>query len=297
MAGEVQDLEGLVQQLQEEAQSQALLARIQGSAALTPEQTAIVLDFFAPSSGLSRCDKDTTLEATLQRLAAASCNMRIIALVAHELRGARQGSSARTDAGRAAEIDHNSSSGIGQHGAAKHALKAAESAVLTEATSAVRALEANDSPAHKVPHASAADAQGSDAALFPPREDSCALAAVAHGGNALAEPLQAVLACLEDSSEAGPPNMTWHAEHFTAVLKSVRDMAWLEMEKAVLAAAAGMHGELVTLPNGLLAILEAMTSVAPVCSSRASKRSVTALLESLSVPDTEDQDLVSGAAC
>ena len=276
-----------MQQLQEEAQSQALLTRIQGSAALTPEQAAIVLDCFAPGSGLSRHDEDTTLEATLQRLAAASCSMRTIALVAHELRGARQGSPAQTEAGRAEETDHNSSSGIGQHGAATHALSAAKAAVSAEATSAVRALSADDSPAQDVPLASAADAQGSDAALVSPREDSCALAPVAHGGKVLAEPLQAVLACLEEGGNLELPSMPWHLEHFTAALKSSRDLAWLEMEEAVLAAAAGMHGKLVTLPNSLLAILEAMASVAPVRGSRASKRSATALLQSQSCFDTE----------
>ena len=286
VTGEVQDLEGLVQQLQEEAQSQALLARIQGSAALTPEQTAIVLGFFAPGSGLSGHDEDTALKATLQRLAAASCNMRTIALVAHELRGARQGSSAQTEAGRTTKIDQNMSSGIDQHGAAMHALSAAKDAAAAQVTSAVRALTADDNPAQEELRTSASDAQGSNAALLFPRDASCALTAVAHGGNAVAEPLQAVLACLEDSDDAGLPNMPWHSEHLTATLKSLRDMAWLEMEKAVLAAAAGMHGELVTLPSGLLAILNAMASVAPVRGSRASGRSATALLESLSVPDT-----------
>ena len=262
-----------MQQLKQEAQSQALHTRIQGSAALTPEQAAIVLDCSAPGSGLSRHDEDTALEATLQRLAAASCSMRTIALVAHGLSGVCKGSSAHTEAGRAKEIDHNNGSGIGQHGAATHALSAAKAAVSAQITSAVRALAAADSPAQEMPHTSAADAQGSNAALVSPREDSCALAAVAHGGNALAQPVQAVLACLEDSDEAGLPHMPWHAEHFTATLKSVRDMAWLEMEKAVLAAAAGMRGKVVTLPSGLLAILEALASTAPVGGSRASKRS------------------------
>ena len=278
VAGEVQNLEGLVQQLQQEEQSQALLMRIKGSATLTAEQTAIILDFVAPGSGLSRCDEDTTPVATLQRLAASSCNIRTIALVAHELRGARQGSSAQTEAGRTTMIDQNTSSGIDQHGAAMHALSAAKDAAAAQVTSAVQALTADDNPAQEELRTSASDAQGSNAALLSPKGASCALTAVAHGGNAVAEPLQAVLAYLEDSNEAEPPKMPWHSEHFAATLKSVRDMAWLEMEGAVLAAAAGMHGELVTLPSSLLAVLEAMASIAPVHGSRASKRSAAVLL-------------------
>ena len=264
-----------------------MLTRVQGSAALTPEQAAIVLGFFVPCSGLSRRDEDNALTAMLQRLVVASCSMRTIAFVAHELRGARQGSSAHTEAGRAAKTDYNNSSGIGQHGAAKHALSAAKAAVSAEITSVVRALSADDSSAQEVPHASAASAQGSDVALPSLRKDFCALTAGQHSGKALAQPLQAALACLEDSNEAELPSMPWHTEHFPATLKSVRDMAWLEMEKAVLAAAAGMHGKLVTLPSGLLATLEAMASVAPVRGSRASIRSLLLrLADSMSgVPD------------
>ena len=226
--------------LQQEADSQSLLARIQQSANLTTEQAAIVLEALRP--GATPGQAAPSLPATLQRLVAASCKLQAVALVAFEL-----GSRAQQHCGAVsseAAASHDTSLPDKAHGAAAtQALQAATEAV-TGVTVAGVAL-ANDST-------TATKASGSS-----------------HAGDPLcvARPVHAVVSCLESSTDGGQTDVPWTREDFRTALASARDQTWAHLAEATMAVAASRSSDTSFNP-ATLALLDAMASIAPVhCSS------------------------------
>lgn len=244
-----QDLKWLRQQLQQEENSHGLIARIQESAALTSQQSSIVLEALAANAQHSRAAEigrtAPSLTATLQRLAAESCHLQTLALVAYELRDKL--GPAPVEAGGASH--KHEATGRGSDAAPAHALTAALSAVAQMTSDALKAFQAAGSLAH---------------------EGSLASTAGTQTGNVISRNLQPVLSCLESSSKQEVLNAPWSQEKYSAALRTARDQVWGQLQDAVMSG-AGTEGSGGSIQPDTLPLLEAAASIAPVRPSESSK--------------------------
>lgn len=246
MQGQDEDLERLQHLLQQEVDSQSLLARIQQGADLTTEQAAIVLEALRP--GAQPEQAALSLPATLQRLVAASCKFEAVALVAFEVDGKAQQHAAAAS-GEAAASHDIGLPGKARDAAATRALQAAREAVAGVSVAAL---------AHVKDSNIATKASGSSHA----RDPEC---------TARIRPVHAVVSCLESSADGEQTDAPWSREDFRSALATTRDQAWTQFAEAGMAVAASGSSHTSSDP-ATLALVDAMASIAPMQSSSSPTR-------------------------
>ena len=242
MQGDLEDLRRLQQQLQHEANSESILARLQQSASLTTEQAGIVLEALAAGAKHGQPGQPAlSLSATLQRLVAASCKLQTVALVALELSRQAQQHSGPASA-EAASCDMALPDRAPNAPVTK-TLQAASKAVTDVAVKALRALKKSRSTGTVSDGAPEARKLTSNASIGP---------------------VLAVLACLEDSADGNQPDVRWTPNDFQSALCTARDEVWSQLANAVMAATRSSS---TSIDVFTLALLDAIASVAPLHSS------------------------------
>ena len=248
-----EELSCLQQQLQQEAESQGLIARIQEHAALTAEQEHTVLKALTLNADASQAQQPSesapSLPATLQRLVVQSCRLQTIALVAHELQGKLQlrESAAVLTCGD----DLNPDASALEHGAAAEQGLGAACSAVAQVTS--DALNAAAGRARGASHHSQASLQASEA---------------------ITASLHSALSSLEGSSEDGPVISPWSPLDFSVGLNSARDQVWALLQGALMPVATAQSSSSGSSPSPSdLALLSAAASIVPLCESARSERS------------------------
>ena len=248
-----EELSCLQQQLQQEAQSQGLIARIQEHAALTVQQERTVLEVLTLNADSSQAQQPSnsapSLPATLQRLVEQSCQLQTVALVAHELQGKLQ--LRKSAAVMTCGNDLDPVASALEHGAAaEQGLRAACSAVVQVTSDAL--------------NAAAGRARGGSDHSQDGLQASKAITASLHSA----------LSSLEGISEVGPVNSPWSQQDYSVGLKSARDKVWALLQGALTTAQASSSSSSSSSPSpSVLALLSAAASIVPLCESDCSARS------------------------
>ena len=249
MQEDVEDLKRLQHLLQQEADTQSLLARVQQSASLTTEQAGIVVDALAPKANHGQPGQAArSLAATLQRLVAASCKLQTVAFVAFELSRKTQ---QHGGGGSAEVVSHDTvPPDMASDAAGTNALQASSKAVAEVAERALAALNTSKAIGTQASSASEPRTLNSDGRFGP---------------------VQALLSCLECSTDGKQPSVPWTQEAFDDALRTARDQMWSQLADAVMAVAATGSASR-TVDPATLELLDAFASVAPVRSSSAPTR-------------------------
>ena len=251
-----EELSCLQQQLQQEAESQGLIARIQEHAALTAEQEHTVLKALTLNADASQAQQPSesapSLPATLQRLVVQSCRLQTVARVAHELQGKLQLRESAAVMTCGDDLNGNPDASALEHGAAaEHGLRAACSAVAQVTSDALNAAAGRAGGAS---HQSQASLQASEAIISS---------------------LHSALSSLEGSSEVEPVHSPWSPQDFSVGLNSTRDQVWALLQGALMpVATAQSSSSSSSSPSPSdLALLSAAASIVPLCESARSERS------------------------